>query len=91
MSLEATPVKFAPRRTPVEAVPECLRNRAPPPRRNACAAESDMAWPVVGSAARSRRSRTPALALRCGGKTAMAVVCAGARSDKVNGGFVKKK
>ena len=30
MSVEATPVKSAPRRTPLEAVPGCLRNKAPP-------------------------------------------------------------
>ena len=31
MSVEATSVKSAPKRTPVKAVPACLRNRTPPP------------------------------------------------------------
>ena len=87
MSVEATLVKSAPKRTPVKAVPECLRNRASTAgQRNDIAANSDVAWPAVGSAARTHRSRTPAWC-RC--KTAMAVACAETRYDSVSGGLLE--
>ena len=88
MSVERPPVK----RTPVKAVPECLKNRAPTAaQRNAIAANSDVPCPTVGSAARIRRSTTPALAHRCRCKSARVLVCAGTCSDSVTGGLREKK
>ena len=55
MGTEAAPVKSTPKRTPVKAVPECLRNKAPPPPQGgATATNSDVAWPAVGSATGTR-------------------------------------
>ena len=46
-----------------------------------------VAWPAVRVASRVRRSRFSALAYRCTCKSAIATVCAGTRSEKVNGGL----
>ena len=57
-SMEAAPFQSVRKRAPAKALPECLRNRAPPPPQGTpLQQKSDVAWPAVGPAARGGRKK----------------------------------
>ena len=54
--MEAAPFQSVPKRTPVKAAPECLRDSSTAAKRNVFAATIDVAWPAAGSNARGGRN-----------------------------------